>query len=333
MGPTAAGKTDLAISLAQSLNGELISVDSALVYRGLDIGTAKPDYPHHLINIRDPSEPYSAMQFSRDATAAISDIRARGRLPILVGGTMLYFRALLEGLDNMPASDPMIRQKIERDAVLEGWPAMHEHLQRVDPTLASRLHPNHSQRIARGLEVWQMTGKPLSEWQKGDGDSALGESPISLVICPAERSVLHARIADRLDKMLHAGLLGEVRKLWLRGDLNPELPAIRAVGYRQFWAHLEGETSQDEAAQAVLFATRQLAKRQLTWLRRWPADAWLKTGDSGELLAVDNYSTPIWREFAEKQGLLKNEIGPLHQSEHQMAALNAVIKAALNATF
>ena len=333
MGPTAAGKTDLAISLAQSLNGELISVDSALVYRGLDIGTAKPDYPHHLINIRDPREPYSAMQFSRDATAAIADIRARGRLPILVGGTMLYFRALLEGLDDMPASDPVIRQKIEHDAALEGWPAMHQRLQLVDPSLASRLHPNHSQRIARGLEVWQMTGKPLSEWQIGEGRGGLGETPISLVICPQERSLLHARIAHRLEDMLRTGLLDEVRRLWLRGDLHPELPAIRAVGYRQFWAHLEGETTQEEAEQAVLFATRQLAKRQLTWLRRWPADAWLKTGESGELLAVEGSSAPIWRQFAAEQTRWGNKVGPLHDSEHCVAALKGVVEAAMSTTF
>ena len=245
MGPTAAGKTDLAVSLADSLNGELISVDSALVYRDLNIGTAKPDFPHHLIDLRATSNPYSAMQFARDATAVIAEVRGRGRLPILVGGTMLYFRALLEGLDDMPASDPVVRQKIEADAAAEGWPALHDRLQSVDPVLAARLHPNHSQRIARGLEVWQMTGKPLSDWQSGKGHGGLGEAPISLVICPKERSVLHARIADRLDKMLSAGLLDEVRQLWSRGDLSPDLPAIRAVGYRQLWAYLDGEASLD----------------------------------------------------------------------------------------
>ena len=327
MGPTAAGKTDLAIALAQAFNGELISVDSALVYRDLNIGAAKPEFPHHLIDIRDPSEPYSAMQFARDAKAAIADIRARGRLPILVGGTMLYFRALLEGLDDMPASDPGVRQKIEAEAARKGWPALHEQLQRVDPVLAARLHPNHSQRIARGLEIWQMTGKPLSHWQSGHGDGGIGETPISLVVCPKERSVLHARIASRLEKMLREGLLDEVRQLWQRGDLSPELPAIRAVGYRQLWAFLEGESSQTEASQAVLFATRQLAKRQLTWLRRWSADAWLLTGERGELLDVTHVSAPIWRQFAVNSRLEMGDFTPLADNKSMMAALQVAINA------
>ena len=330
MGPTAAGKTDLAVSLADSLNGELISVDSALVYRDLNIGTAKPDFPHHLIDLRAPSNPYSAMQFARDATAVIAEVRGRGRLPILVGGTMLYFRALLEGLDDMPASDPVVRQKIEADAAAEGWPALHDRLQLVDPVLAARLHPNHSQRIARGLEVWQMTGKPLSDWQSGKGHGGLGEAPISLVICPKERSVLHARIADRLDKMLSAGLLDEVRQLWSRGDLSPDLPAIRAVGYRQLWKYLDEEASLDEAVQNVLFATRQLAKRQMTWLRRWPADGWLLTGEDGELLEAAHCSTPIWRRFANEVGRRVEEGNPLSRSKSIATALAEPIGASFN---
>ena len=272
------------------------------------------------------------MQFARDAKAAIADIRARGRLPILVGGTMLYFRALLEGLDDMPASDPAVRQKIEADAALEGWPAMHARLQRVDPDLAARLHPNHSQRIARGLEIWQMTGKPLSDWQRGNGHGALNETPISLIICPKERSLLHARIADRLDKMLSAGLIDEVRRLWSRGDLSPDLPAMRSVGYRQFWAYFEGETSKEEAAKTVLYASRQLAKRQLTWLRRWPADAWLLTGERGELLNVEQGSTPIWRQLADEQGARVDNVIALPEDKRAVAAVSDAVKRSCSQT-
>lgn len=287
MGPTAAGKTDLAITLAEQCNAELISVDSALVYRDLNIGAAKPDYPHHLIDIRDPSEPYSAADFARDAHAAIIDIRSRGRHPILIGGTMLYYRALLSGLDDIPATDLDVRKRIEARAAAEGWPALHAELARVDPVLASRLHPNHSQRISRGLEIWQMTGRPLSDWQQGEKHEIVLGDVMALAVCPSDRQVLHKRIADRFDVMVEQGLIDEVRKLHERKDLNVGLPSIRAVGYRQLWAWLDGEVTWEEAQSNALAATRQLAKRQLTWLRKWPNLTWLLTDDAGVLSRVE----------------------------------------------
>jgi len=290
MGPTAAGKTAFAIELAESLGGELISVDSALVYRGLAIGAAKPDYPHHLIDIRDPSEPYSAAEFARDAAEAIADIRARGRLPILVGGTLLYFRALLQGFDAIPATRPEVRVDIEEEAARSGWPALHAKLAEVDPVLAARLHPNHSQRIGRGLEVWRMTGRPLSSWQEGNLSPAVDGEAIPLVIAPRSREELHGRIARRFDDMLSEGFLEEVEALYRRGDLTPDLPAIRAVGYRQMWRYVAGETNLETAREAGIAATRQLAKRQLTGLRRWPDALWLLTGPDLQLSEVKTAS-------------------------------------------
>ena len=290
MGPTAAGKTALAIELAESLGGELISVDSALVYRGLAIGAAQPDYPHHLIDIRDPSEPYSAAEFARDAAEAIADIRARGRLPILVGGTLLYFRALLQGFDAIPATRPEVRAEIEEEAARSGWPALHGKLAEVDPVLAARLHPNHSQRIGRGLEVWRMTGRPLSSWQEGNLSPAVDGEAIPLVITPRSREELHGRIARRFDAMLSEGFLEEVEVLYRRGDLRPDLPAIRAVGYRQMWRYVAGETNLETAREAGIAATRQLAKRQLTGLRRWPDALWLLTGPDLQLSEVKTAS-------------------------------------------
>jgi tRNA dimethylallyltransferase len=290
MGPTAAGKTAFAIELAESLGGELISVDSALVYRGLAIGAAQPDYPHHLIDIRDPSEPYSAADFARDAAEAIADIRARGRLPILVGGTLLYFRALLQGFDAIPATRPEVRVDIEEEAARSGWPALHAKLAEVDPVLAARLHPNHSQRIGRGLEVWRMTGRPLSSWQEGNLSPAVDGEAIPLVIAPRSREELHGRIARRFDDMLSEGFLEEVEALYRRGDLTPDLPAIRAVGYRQMWRYVAGETNLETAREAGIAATRQLAKRQLTGLRRWPDALWLLTGPDLQLSEVKTAS-------------------------------------------
>jgi tRNA dimethylallyltransferase len=290
MGPTAAGKTAFAIELAECLGGELISVDSALVYRGLAIGAAQPDYPHHLIDIRDPSEPYSAAEFARDAAEAIADIRARGRLPILVGGTLLYFRALLQGFDAIPATRPEVRADIEEEAARSGWPALHARLAEVDPVLAARLHPNHSQRIGRGLEVWRMTGRPLSSWQEGNLSPAVDGEAIPLVITPRSRQDLHGRIARRFDDMLSEGFLEEVEALYRRGDLTPDLPAIRAVGYRQMWRYVAGETNLETAREAGIAATRQLAKRQLTGLRRWPDALWLLTGPDQQLSEVKTAS-------------------------------------------
>ena len=283
MGPTASGKSALAEQLAETFDGELISVDSALVYRGLSIGAAKPDYPHHLIHIRDPADPYTAADFARDAAQCIRAVRDRGRQPILVGGSMLYFRALIQGLDEVPAIAPAIRADIEAEARAKGWPALHAQLAEVDPATAERLHPNHSQRICRALEVYRETGTPLSEWQRGQTlSSAAGYECIAL--CPEDRSVLHQRITKRLSDMFDAGLVDEVRALRARGDLHTDLPAVRAIGYRQVWEHLAGQTDLADCREKVLAATRQLAKRQLTWLRSWPDLTWVLTDQAGRVV-------------------------------------------------
>ncbi|MBN7795555.1 tRNA (adenosine(37)-N6)-dimethylallyltransferase MiaA [Parahaliea mediterranea] len=286
MGPTASGKTDLAIDLAGVLNCELVSVDSALVYRGLDIGSAKPDYPHHLVDIREPDDPYSAADFAVDARRVVADILERGRTPLLVGGTMLYFRAFLEGLAEMPAAEPALRQAIEVEAAARGWPALHAELERVDPDAAARIHPNHSQRLARALEVYRASGVPISEWQRRqDVEPAASRYTLrQLAICPRDRAVLHRRIERRFEQMMAAGFLEEVRALHGRPGLHAGLPAIRAVGYRQLWHYLDGECSLEEAVQRGVAATRQLAKRQLTWLRKWPGLDWLETGAAGNVL-------------------------------------------------
>ena len=272
-GPTASGKTDAALALAAQLPCEIVSVDSALVYRGMDIGTAKPTaaeraaVPHHLIDIRDPSQPYSAAEFATDARRLVEEINARGRVALLVGGTMLYFKALFEGLDAMPPADPELRREIEAEAAQRGWPALHADLARVDPTTAARLSPNDSQRVQRALEVWRSTGRPLSEYQRG-GASETGLKPAALLsLEPVDRAWLHQRIADRFDAMLAGGFLDEVRALRARGDLTPELPSMRSVGYRQAWQALDEGWSAAELRDRGIFATRQLAKRQLTWLR------------------------------------------------------------------
>lgn len=273
MGPTAAGKTDAAIALAEALGGELISVDSALVYRGLTIGAAQSSYPHHLVDIREPCDIYNAADFVADASQVIDGVRSRGRRPIMVGGTMLYFKALLEGLDDMPGTDLAVRAEIEAEAGEKGWPALHAELERIDPETAAQLHPNHSQRISRALEVYRQSGVPMSEWRQGS--KAAGYDALCLALAPADRAVLHARIAARLEVMMSEGFLNEVAALRERGDLHTDLPSIRAVGYRQLWSHLEGEVSLDEALDRVLAATRQLAKRQLNWLRGWTDLHWI----------------------------------------------------------
>jgi tRNA dimethylallyltransferase len=297
MGPTASGKSALAEQLAEKFDGELISVDSALVYKGLSIGAAKPDYPHHLIHIRDPADPYTAADFARDAQQCIEAVRGRGRQPILVGGSMLYFRALIQGLDEVPAIAPEIRADIEAEARAKGWPALHAQLADVDLATAEKLHPNHSQRICRALEVYRGTGKPLSEWQQGQTpSSATGYECIAL--CPEDRSVLHQRIADRLSDMFDAGLIDEVRALRERGDLHTDLPAVRAVGYRQVWDYLAGQTDLADCREKVLAATRQLAKRQLTWLRSWPDLTWVLTDHAGGV--VQNATQPVSSEGGRK---------------------------------
>jgi tRNA dimethylallyltransferase len=286
LGPTAAGKTDLAIAIAEALGGELISVDSALVYRGLDIGSAKPDYPHHLVDIRDPTEIYSAADFVADANRLADDITARGKIPILVGGTMLYFKAFLEGLSDMPGADLVIRAAIEAEAAQHGWQDIHRQLQAVDPEAAAQIHPNHSQRLSRALEVYRASGVSLSEWQSRPDSAALPAQRyrvLQLAISPQDRSVLHQRIAARFEAMMASGFLAEVASLQARGDLHDDLPAIRAVGYRQLWGHLRGDYSLAEAVEKGVVATRQLAKRQLTWLRKWPDLQWIYTDSEGNV--------------------------------------------------
>ncbi len=294
MGPTASGKTDLAITLAQQFGCELVSVDSALVYRGLDIGSAKPTYPHHLIDIRDPAEIYTAADFVADASRLVADIISRGRTPLLVGGTMLYFKALLEGLSAMPGAHAAIRAEIAAEAAAHGWPYIHQQLALVDPRAAARIHPQHSQRLSRALEVFRSSGVPLSEWHSRSASPALDQyRVVQLAICPAERAILHQRIALRFAQMMAAGLLEEVRMLRERPDLHVGLPAIRAVGYRQLWRHLNGECSLDEAVKNAEAATRQLAKRQLTWLRKWPELNWIYTDSAGTRAAGEARITPL----------------------------------------
>ncbi len=289
MGPTASGKTDLAINLAQAAGCELLSVDSALVYRGLDIGSAKPEYPHHLVNIREPDEVYSAADFVADATRLAGEITARGKTPLLVGGTMMYFKAFLEGLAEMPAADPGTRRAIEGEAAQHGWPFIHAQLASVDPKAAARIHPNHSQRLCRALEVYRSSGVTLSEWrtrQKASAKTLPGDHYrlVQMAICPQDRAVLHARIASRFELMMRAGMLAEVAGLRARGNLHTDLPALRAVGYRQLWGHLNGDYSLDQGVEKAIVATRQLAKRQLTWLRNWPELKWIVTDTTGNIV-------------------------------------------------
>ncbi len=287
MGPTASGKTDLAMAIADRCPVRIISVDSAMVYRGMNIGTAKPEpeilrqYPHALVDIYDACEPYSVARFLRDARAEINQALSDGATPLLVGGTMLYFRALLDGLSELPAVDPQIRVEIEERARLQGWPALHEELQRVDPATAVQLHPNHSARIQRALEVWYQTGKPLSQWYGTRADAIEDQvAPVSLALLPSDRASLHQRIEQRMMQMLDQGLVAEVEHFYRRPDLHANLPSMRSVGYRQVWEYLEGSVNWEEMKLRILAAHRQLAKRQLTWLRSWPGLRVLDTLDS-----------------------------------------------------
>ena len=273
-GPTASGKSAASIAIAEHLPIEIINVDSATIYRGMDIGTAKPDYQsqtittHHLLDILDPSQSYSAAQFLHDAQTCIQAIRARGHIPLLVGGTMLYFKVLRDGIDDLPSATPALRSEIQERAQAQGWPAMHRALAEVDPITAKRLAPNDSQRIGRALEVYHCSGRPLSDFFNQERPPA---SPIRLIsLEPQDRRPLHERIEQRFDAMLEQGLEAEVRALHARGDLNPTLPSIRCVGYRQLWAYLEGQDTLSQAREKAIAATRQLAKRQLTWLRSMP---------------------------------------------------------------
>ena len=283
-GPTASGKTACALAIAHharthwNLPVEIVSVDSALVYRGMDIGTAKPSVderaavPHHLIDVIDPRDSYSAAQFARDAQCLIADIQQRGHLPLLAGGTMLYFKALFDGLSDLPEAEPALRSQLEQEALRHGWPAMHARLATVDPVTAGRLAPNDSQRIGRALEVWHATGKPLSHWHaQGSATGVTGLRPLALIsLEPEQRSWLHERIAQRFDLMLQQGFLQEMQTLRSRGDLHLALPSMRCVGYRQAWEGLEAGEPVSLWRDRAIAATRQLAKRQLTWLRSMP---------------------------------------------------------------
>lgn len=287
MGPTGAGKTDLALRLAARYPIEIVSVDSAMVYRGLDIGTGKPTrdllerFPHHLVDILDPSQPYSAGQFVRDALQAIAAIRGRGNLPLLVGGTMLYFRALRRGLAEMPQADPRVRQEIDAEAAHAGWPALHARLALLDPVTAARIQPNDGQRIQRALEVHRLTGRTLSELHAETRPAAPEMTFAALAWAPSDRERLYAGIERRFEQMMQAGLLEEVRRLQQRGDLDAELPAIRSVGYRQLWEHLHGHESLDSSVRRAIFATRHLARRQLIWLRAEQDIQWYDSLDFG----------------------------------------------------
>lgn len=296
MGPTASGKTDMAISLSERFACDIISVDSALVYRGMDIGTAKPDAetlrqaPHQLVDIREPEEIFSAGDFVRDARAAISTSASKGRIPLLAGGTMMYFRALTEGIADLPAGDDAVRQQIDREAKEKGWPHLHAELAKVDADVAARLNPNDSQRIQRAVEVFRISGRPLGELQREAVADRNDIDFIKIGLRIEPRSLLHKRIERRLDQMIAAGFEEEMRVLRARPDLNKDSPAMRAVGYRQFWRYLDGDYSQQEARDRVLYATRQLAKRQLTWLR---SEKELFSVDALEADVIDTISTHL----------------------------------------
>jgi len=291
MGPTASGKTALALELVKHFDCEIISVDSALVYKGMDIGTAKPDAgmqaqaPHRLIDLVDPAESYSAATFREDALREMSEITAAGKIPLLVGGTMMYFKFLRDGAADLPQADENIRAALMEEAQKHGWPWMHEQLAKVDPESAARLKPMDQQRIGRALEVYRMTGKTLTQFWAEQQTEPLPYHVVNFAVCPQDRAVLHERIALRFRQMLKQGFLDEVRDLYQRDDLHTGLPSIRAVGYRQAWDYLEGNYDYDTMVERGIIATRQLAKRQITWLRSWPDLHWLET-DSPELLTT-----------------------------------------------
>ena len=290
MGPTASGKTALAMSLMKHLPVELISVDSALIYRGMDIGTAKPtaeelaDAPHRLIDILDPTQAYSAADFRADALREMAEITARNKIPLLVGGTMLYFKALLEGLSPLPQADAAVRERIEKQAEEQGWNALHDQLSEIDPVAAMRIHPNDPQRLSRALEVFYISGKTLTELTKISGET-LPYRVHQFAIAPTRREVIHQRIEERFSQMLSNGFEDEVRTLLARGDLHTDLPSIRCVGYRQMWSYLSGEFDYDEMVYRGVCATRQLAKRQMTWLRGWDNVEWLDSEKPDDALS------------------------------------------------
>ncbi|MTI64924.1 tRNA (adenosine(37)-N6)-dimethylallyltransferase MiaA [Methylophaga sp.] len=296
MGPTAAGKTDLALELAKRYPVELISVDSALVYRGMDIGTAKPSpatlkqFPHHLIDILEPTESYSAGRFRDDALSLMGDITARGKVPLLVGGTMLYFNALQKGMSKLPTADPAVRAKLDAQAAEFGLAYLHQRLTEIDPVAAARIHVNDPQRLQRALEVYELTGKSLTALTEEQGDT-LPYHVTKIIIAPFDRAVLHERIERRYRTMVENGFLAEVQKLYERGDCHPGLPSIRAVGYRQAWAYLSGELDMESFIYKAIVATRQMAKRQITWLRAQDDGVWFDSGESLPVREVNQYLT------------------------------------------
>ncbi len=292
MGPTASGKTALSVQLAHALGGEIISVDSALVFKGMDIGTAKPtleergDIPHHLIDILDPSESFSTGQFRTQSLALMDSITGRGKIPILVGGTMLYFNALLNGLAVLPEANPAIRAKLDQDLEQLGKEALHHRLAQIDPLAAARIHPNDPQRIQRALEVYEISGKPLSSYFNAAQSEDLPYQKIKLIIAPSDRKILHDIIAQRFRNMLEQGFINEVEKLYRRGDLTEKMPSIRAVGYRQVWSYLQGDDDLKTMTEKAIIATRQLAKRQFTWLRKETDAISFQTGQADLLQNV-----------------------------------------------
>jgi tRNA dimethylallyltransferase len=282
MGPTASGKTALALELSQHIDCEIISVDSALIYQGMDIGTAKPTaaeqakVPHHLIDIIDPADSYSVSSFRRDAEQLIGEIIARGRTPVLAGGTMMYYNALIKGLSALPAANACVRADLEEQAALFGWTALHDKLSQVDPVSAERIHPNDPQRLLRALEVFEIAGRSMTDLQ-AENSGPIPYSIAQFAIAPDNRAILHERIAQRFHLMLEQGFLSEAERLYYRGDLHLDMPSMRCVGYRQAWLHLSGDYTYDEMVERGIIATRQLAKRQLTWLRGWDNVNWLET--------------------------------------------------------
>jgi len=294
MGPTAAGKTDLALALAAQYPVEIISVDSALVYKGMDIGTAKPSpelltrFPHHLVDILDPTEAYSAGKFRDDALALMDDITARGNVPLLVGGTMLYFKALQQGMSDLPTANIEIRAKLDAQAKQYGLAYLHERLAEIDPVSAARIHVNDPQRLQRALEVYQLTGKSLTELTAEKGES-LAYNVTKIIVAPFQRKILHQRIADRYHKMVEQGFIDEVKQLYQRSDCHPDLPSIRAVGYRQAWSYLSGDYDAETFVYKAIVATRQMAKRQLTWLRAQQDGVWFDSSAGLPLAAVNQF--------------------------------------------
>lgn len=309
MGPTGAGKTEVAVHLAERLPVEIVSVDSAMVYRGMDIGTAKPGaevrarVPHHLVDILDPAERYSAGRFLADASRAMAGIRNRGRVPLLAGGTMLYFRALQAGLAHLPVADAGVRAALDERAARDGWPALHAELAGRDPQAAARIQPNDRQRIQRALEIIELTGQPASAIRREDLRGASRPGDLKLVLAPTDRTAMAARIETRFARMMELGLLDEVRRLHERGDLRGDLPSMRSVGYRQLWGHLEGHQGLAEAQALAVVATRQLARRQLTWLRAEPGAEWEEALDPGAVARIQE-RVERWLESRPQAGSL-----------------------------